>query len=450
MKKKIMPLIMAAVMIFGAVSAMAQDNMEAVEATGGKFFVNTETGEIASNEDSITEMTIPAEVKGVEVKGIAYGALSDCMELKAVNADENSKAFSSENGVLYNKDKTQLVKYPEAKEDESFTIPETVTAIGDQAFIQAYNLKNVEIPEGVKTIGKEGFWGCSRLEKLALPASLESIGERAFASCGVLAEVTVPEENTAFASADGILYSKDKTKLVYYPMAKTGETLKIPEGITVIGTYAVAENYKIKALAIPEGVKTIESYAFAGSEEIKGVRIPVSMETIEKGAFAGVNALTDVYYDGTEAQWRQITINNEEDGNILLMNAQKHFGQENPVNTDPNAVYVFVNGAELVTDQPAVIVEDRTLVPLRAIFEALGAEVDWDGETRTVTSKKGDIEISLKIGEKTLYKNGEAIEIDVPAQIINDRTMVPVRAISEAYGCEVGWDGGSRTVTIEG
>jgi len=97
---------------------------------------------------------------------------------------------------------------------------------------------------------------------------------------------------------------------------------------------------------------------------------------------------------------------------------------------------------------PATIIEGRTLVPLRAIFEALGASVEWDQVTRTVTSEKGSDKISLTVGADTFYKNDEPIELDVPAQIINDRTMVPARAIAEAYGVGVEWDPTTRTVIL--
>ncbi len=97
---------------------------------------------------------------------------------------------------------------------------------------------------------------------------------------------------------------------------------------------------------------------------------------------------------------------------------------------------------------PATIVEGRTLVPLRAIFEALGATVEWDQVTRTVSSTLGEDAISLAVGSTTLIKNGEDITLDVPAQIINDRTMVPARAIAEAYGVGVEWDAATRTVIL--
>lgn len=98
--------------------------------------------------------------------------------------------------------------------------------------------------------------------------------------------------------------------------------------------------------------------------------------------------------------------------------------------------------------QEAIIVDGRTLVPLRAIFDALGATVEWDKETQTATSVLGQTEISITIGESKLLKNGEEIPLDVPAQIMNGRTLVPVRAISDSFGVVVDWDGDTRTVIL--
>lgn len=111
-------------------------------------------------------------------------------------------------------------------------------------------------------------------------------------------------------------------------------------------------------------------------------------------------------------------------------------------------IKVEVNGEKLNFDQQPFIENDRTLVPLRKIFEALGAEVNWDAPTLTVFAKKDDTEISLTIGSDILYKNGEKIKIDAKAKVVNDRTMVPVRAISEAFNAKVDWDQDNLTVKI--
>ncbi len=113
-------------------------------------------------------------------------------------------------------------------------------------------------------------------------------------------------------------------------------------------------------------------------------------------------------------------------------------------------ISVIVDGTALdfTGDQAPVIVEDRTLVPVRAIFEALGADVQWDEETQTVLAAKDNDITVLQIGSPTIFVNSTPVVIDVPAQIIGDRTMVPVRAVSEAFSCSVEWDQDTYTVTV--
>ncbi len=116
-----------------------------------------------------------------------------------------------------------------------------------------------------------------------------------------------------------------------------------------------------------------------------------------------------------------------------------------PVSAAPT---VLVDGTQLAFDVPPAIEDGRTLVPLRAIFEALGAEVLWDGKTQTVTALAGDTQIDLTIGQLTAHINNEPYTLDVPAKITDGRTMVPLRFVSEALGAKVQWDGSSQTITI--
>lgn len=112
-------------------------------------------------------------------------------------------------------------------------------------------------------------------------------------------------------------------------------------------------------------------------------------------------------------------------------------------------ISVAMDGVKIEFDVAPVTQNDRTLVPLRAIFEALGASVDWDDAAQTVTARKGGITIKLTIGDYHFYKNGSRIEMDAVAILMNDRTLVPMRAISEAFGCKVDWDEATKTVGIQ-
>jgi phosphate transport system substrate-binding protein len=111
-------------------------------------------------------------------------------------------------------------------------------------------------------------------------------------------------------------------------------------------------------------------------------------------------------------------------------------------------VTVIVNGENLSFDAPPQIVQDRVLVPMRAIFEKLGASILWDGDTQTVTANKDGTEISLTIGKETASVNYNLVPLDVPAMIVNDRTMVPLRFISESLGAGVDWDAANYQVII--
>ena len=111
---------------------------------------------------------------------------------------------------------------------------------------------------------------------------------------------------------------------------------------------------------------------------------------------------------------------------------------------------VYVDGEKLIYDQPPVIKENRTLVPMRVIFEALDASVEWDSKEKKVTASWKDDGLELIIGEDEIkLASGKVIELDVPAQIINSRTMVPLRAVSEAMGKDVTWDPDARAIYIE-
>lgn len=114
----------------------------------------------------------------------------------------------------------------------------------------------------------------------------------------------------------------------------------------------------------------------------------------------------------------------------------------------PAIVTVFLDGKKIYFDQIPVIENGRTLVPVRAIFEAIGATIDWNGETQTVTATKDDIKISLTVNEKTATKNGEEITLEVPAKIISGRTLVPVRFVADCFGVKVDWDSVMKKVLL--
>ncbi len=115
----------------------------------------------------------------------------------------------------------------------------------------------------------------------------------------------------------------------------------------------------------------------------------------------------------------------------------------------PSAAYagqITVNGQ--VLNAETQMYNGRTLVPMRAIFEALGATVDWNAKEGIITAYKGDTEVQLSISSPIALINGKEVVMDTPVQLVLDRTLVPLRFVSNALGAEVNWDGSTKTVTI--
>ena len=113
-----------------------------------------------------------------------------------------------------------------------------------------------------------------------------------------------------------------------------------------------------------------------------------------------------------------------------------------------SAIDLYVDFGRLNAQTPPTVVDGRTLVPVRAIFEALGAAVDWDAAARTATGTTSDTTVIIQIDQQTAYVNGEAKTLDVPAQLINGSTMVPARFISEALGYDVTWYQPTQTAAV--
>lgn len=114
----------------------------------------------------------------------------------------------------------------------------------------------------------------------------------------------------------------------------------------------------------------------------------------------------------------------------------------------PKEVNINIDGNTFMFEQPALLLGGSTVVPMRSVFEALGSTVEWNQQEKTIKAIKGDTLIELKLGSKTMNINGEQITLSIAPQVINNYTMIPLRAVSEAFGAEVSWDQQTNTVFI--
>lgn len=120
-----------------------------------------------------------------------------------------------------------------------------------------------------------------------------------------------------------------------------------------------------------------------------------------------------------------------------------------PINVQAADVKIEMDGYTLSSDMSPVIVNDRTLVPFRAIAEAMNVKVEWINETKTIKASNGMQDVVLNVGSTTAYVNSTPVALDVAPKIINDRTMIPLRFFSTAFNCDVGWIADTRTVVIK-
>ncbi len=186
----------------------------------------------------------------------------------------------------------------------SVIMADSVTTIGKSAFDYCHNLTDLSIGNGVTTINDEAFISCSDLTEITIPKNVTYIGKRAFADCYSLEKIAVDAENQYFtADSDGVLYSRDMTRLLQYPIASTKPSYTIPEGVRSIDNEAFAFCDNITNVTLPDSLKAIGEYVFVDCYTMSSITIPAGIETIGQYAF-GWYALP--YYNGTLEQWKAV------------------------------------------------------------------------------------------------------------------------------------------------
>lgn len=236
---------------------------------------------------SFEAINIPATVTDIETP-----IIFDKASVKAFNVDKNNPTYTSENGVIFNKEKTEILSYPNEKEDVTYVLPEGVVKITDSAFKSA-DFQYIELPDTLKIIGDNAFYRCGYLKELNLPKNVEHIGRDALLLNYGLTKVEVDAESKHFSSNNGVLFNKDKTSILYYPVAKTAESYKVPESVEVIGYRAFQGLSPLTAVILPEGLKRIEERGFCGCRKITELNIPSTVEYIGYEAFLNIG-ITDV------------------------------------------------------------------------------------------------------------------------------------------------------------
>ena len=261
---------------------------------------------------SLTSVTIPDSVTSID-----DWTFSSCTSLTSIEVSGNNKNYSSADGVLFNKDKSELITYPAGKTDSEYVIPNSVTSIGRYAFSGCKSLTSITIPDSVTSIGDYAFCSCENLTSITIPGSVTSIGNYAFERCESLTSVIIPDSVTSigssaffdcvslksievsgnnknYSSLDGVLFNKDKTELITYPAGKTDSEYVIPNSVTSIGYSAFENCTSLTSVTIPDSVTSIDYSAFENCTSLTSVTIPNDVTSIGYGVFQGCTSLTSV------------------------------------------------------------------------------------------------------------------------------------------------------------
>ncbi len=239
---------------------------------------------------------------------------------------------------------------------KKIVVEEDVTSIGQNAFYDCDSCTSVTLPTGLTSIGNYTFYGCRSLTSVSIPNSVTSIGGAAFYGCSSLTSIKVEDGNAVYCSENGVLFNEERTTIIHYPagcaeksytipssVTSIGEetffdcdsltSVSIPDSVTSIGDWAFAYCRSLTSVSIPDSVTSIGNWAFSSCRSLTSVSIPSSVTSIRDYAFGGCSSLKDVYYSGSESDWKKISI----DSDSPLTGATIHYNSTGPEGEDSSS-----------------------------------------------------------------------------------------------------------------
>ena len=394
---------------------------------GGKPVISIGAGAF-DDCTGLTSITIPNSVTSIGVR-----AFDGCSGLTSINVARGNNYYSDNNGVLFNKKKTELIRYPEGKSQTSYTIPNSVTSIGDYAFEGCGGLTSITIPDSITSIGYWAFHGCGGLTSITIPNSVTSIGELAFLGCTGLTSITLG--NSVKSIGEGAF------------LGCTGLTsITIPSSVTSIGEGAFEDCSSLTSITIPNSVTSIGYGAFWGCSGLTSITIPNSVTSIGIRAFDDCSGLKDVYYTGSKDEWKAISV---EYGNDSLLNATIHYNCTGEhVCTNKKLVTVpaqcEVNGMSYyICTECGKQIGDATIIPATGhswgewqVTKDATATTEGSRERECAACGKKETEI-IPILAQTAKDDKSGIEVSAPSGSYNGELELEVEEIFDGESFQI-------------
>lgn len=232
---------------------------------------------------SLKEIYIPKTVQNVD-----YGlfGFQGCPALTDVNIAEDHELYCSIDGVVFSKDKTSLVFYPN-KPEEHYTIPDFVTTLTEYAFSNCDNLISITVSNNITEIGDCVFDSCPNLEIINIPASVSNIDAGCVRHVNNFQAFVVDEHNQNYCAVDGVLFSKDMTQLLLYPWCKTDKEYRVPDGVTSLAE--LGSKY-MNTLILPKDLEQICDIYIFGND-------PMELKCDD----------CEIIYEGTLNEWKELS-----------------------------------------------------------------------------------------------------------------------------------------------
>ncbi len=309
----------------------------------------------------------------------------------------------------------------------NISIANTVTSIGVSAFENCQNLIEINIPTNLKSIGSEAFNWCRSIEAITIPKSVTNIGEFAFIGCSSLTSITVDEENSIYSSDSfGVLFDKNKTKLIQYPTGSNMISYTVPDSVTEIQDYAFANNSNLEELMISDRVTIIGEGVFEDCTGLTNVMLPDSLTSIGDCAFSGCFALADVIIPkGVRSIGESTFYNCRNLGDVIIPDSITRIGRWAFYNCDSFMNITIPDGVVSIEEGAFMYCTGLTDVTIGKDVASIGEQAFLDCTSLTNINVDGDNKHYSNDSFGVLFNKNKSELIQYPVGNTRNNYIIP-------------------------